>query len=214
MDTTRLLYHGHAMFEIHTSAGKKIIIDPYDEQIKSRLPEVSGNVVISSHDHFDHANISLVKGNPVAISKPGKFKVDGIEIEGLRSFHDTQKGKLRGENIIFKILTDNIVFAHLGDLGHIPDEATFKKLELIDILMIPVGGIYTVDAGDAIAIAKRVNPSVVIPMHYKEDDSKLEVDKVDDFITGWGTVKKAGHSVDITVNNLPESTEAWVMKSI
>jgi L-ascorbate metabolism protein UlaG (beta-lactamase superfamily) len=79
--------------------------------------------------------------------------------------------------------------------------------------MVPVGGIYTVNAGDAIAIAKRSKPSVVIPMHYKEADSKLEVDKVDTFVSGWGTVKKVGHSADISKDKLPESTEVWVMES-
>ena len=134
-------------------------------------------------------------------------------IEGIQSYHDTQKGQLRGRNIIFKILVGGIGFVHMGDLGHIPDDSIYNALKGVDILMVPVGGIYTLNASDAVEIAKRINPAIVIPMHYKEADSKLEVDRVDTFISRWGNVKKAGHSADISKDRLPGSTEAWVMES-
>jgi L-ascorbate metabolism protein UlaG (beta-lactamase superfamily) len=211
MSKVKLIYYGHAMFEIQDSTGKKIIIDPYNEQIRSSLPDVSGDIVISSHEHFDHANISLVKGNPRSINKPGYFEINGIKIEGIQSYHDTQEGQLRGENIIFKITVDDILFVHMGDLGHIPDGPTFNKLKGVDILMIPVGGIYTINANDATEIIKKIKPSITIPMHYKEADSKLEVDTVETFLSKWETFKKGGHSSDISKGRLPASTEVWVM---
>ena len=213
MGEVTLKYHGHAMFEIQSSAGEKIIIDPYNEQIKSTLPDVSGDIVISSHSHFDHANISLVKGDPEVINKTGEFEIGAIRIEGIQSYHDNQKGQLRGENIIFKIMVDEILFAHMGDLGHIPEESIYNRLTEVDILMIPVGGVYTINSRDAAAIARRINPSIVIPMHYKEADSKLEVDRVETFLTGWENHKKIGHSSDILKKKLPETMEVWVMDS-
>ncbi len=213
MSKIKLLYHGHSMFEIQIPTGKNIIIDPYNEQIKSRLPDVSGDIVISSHDHFDHANISLVKGIPETVNRPGKFEVDGMEIEGILSYHDTKKGLLRGENIIFKIIIGDIIFAHMGDLGHIPDESILKRLKDVDILMIPVGGVYTINANDAAEIIREIKPSIVIPMHYKEVDSKLEVDTVDTFLGKWGDYRKAGHSLDISKDELPRSTEVLVLES-
>jgi len=144
---------------------------------------------------------------------PGHFEINGIKIEGIPSYHDTQEGQLRGANIIFKFMVDEIVFAHMGDLGHIPDESTFDKLKGIDILMIPVGGIYTINANDATEITRKIKPSIVIPMHYKETDSKLEVDTVDTFLGKWDTYKKGGHSSRISKDTLPDKTEVQVMDS-
>ena len=213
MEKVEIIYHGHSMFEIR-SRELTIIIDPYNEEIKSILPDVSADIVFVSHDHFDHSNISIVEGNPFIVNEILKESIKGIIIEGIDSDHDTQNGQIRGKNIIFKFTINGIIFVHLGDLGHNIDFKIAKKLKNVDILMIPVGGTYTINFNLASEIVNKLTPSVVIPMHYKEDDSKLDVDKVDSFLRKWPDYKKVGHSIKISKNNLPsEGTEVWVLDS-
>ncbi len=213
MEGVRITYHGHSMFEIMSAAGVKIATDPYNEQIKSRLPEVSADIVFVSHDHFDHSNVSIISGDPVVLDTPAQSVEKGIEFEGILTHHDTNQGELRGQNIIFKFKVDSITFAHMGDLGHVPGEELFIKLEDVDILMLPVGGTYTIDANTAVDIIKRIKPAVAIPMHYKETDSKLQVDTVDRFLSDFSAYIKKGHSVLVAKDGLPENTEIWLMQS-
>ena len=213
MGQTKMTYHGHSMFKIMSSTGKSIVTDPYNEKIKSVLPDVSADIVTVSHDHFDHSNIGLVKGNPEVVKTKNKKTFEGIEIVGIDSYHDPQKGKLRGKNIIFMINVDDMVITHLGDLGHIPDDASLKVLAITDILMIPVGGIYTINAREAYNLAGMMEPKVVIPMHYKEPDSKLDVDTVESFISLYDNYLNKGQAISVSKDTLPDALEVWVLES-
>ncbi len=211
----KITYYGHAMFEIQSSDGIRIITDPYNEAIKDNLPDVTAEIVTVSHDHFDHNNVSLVKGNPVIVKGLGQSKVKDISFEGILSYHDQKKGSLRGENTIFKFIVDNIIFVHLGDLGHNLDEETIKKLSILDILMIPVGGTYTINFLEAYNLATRLKPKVLIPMHYKEKDSKLDVDSVDSFLSRWNNFEKKPQSILISKRELDSMSwiNVWVLES-
>lgn len=214
MQNVEIIYHGHSMFEIKSESGTTIVTDPYNERIKSVLPDVSADIVLVSHGHFDHANVSIVKGNPAVVDQPAKTQQKGIDIEGIMSSHDTQEGKIRGKNIIFKFKVDGITFVHMGDLGHNIDAETIEKLKDTDILMLPVGGTYTINAYTAADIVNKLAPPVAIPMHYKETDSKLDVDKVDGFLAKYESFKMVGHSVKVSKEELTKSsTRVWVFDS-
>jgi len=213
MASINITFYGHALFVITTGSGKKIGTDPYNEQIRDPLPDISADIVTSSHDHYDHANISLFKGDPEVINTPGKTVIENIRFFGIPSFHDESGGSLRGKNIIYTIETDGIKIAHLGDLGHIPDDKQSKDLQGIDILLIPVGGVYTINAAQALDIINDLKPKVAIPMHYKSVDTKLNVDEVSSFTRRVGSFKEVSHTINITKKDLPKNTEIWVMSS-
>ena len=213
MASVNITFYGHALFVITTGEGKKIGTDPYDEQIRDPLPDISVDIATSSHDHYDHANISLFKGSPAVVNTPGETVIGNIRFFGIPSFHDEAGGSLRGKNIIYIIETDAMKIAHLGDLGHIPDYKQLKNLQGIDILMIPVGGVYTINAAQALDTINVLKPKIAIPMHYKSIDTRLNVDEVGSFTRRTDSFKEVGHSINITEKDLPKDTEIWVMSS-
>lgn len=210
---TKVTFFGHAMFLVESTDGTKIGLDPYNQQVKDDLPEVSADIVLESHDHFDHSNTSLFKGNPEVITKPDEKTVRNIEISGISTFHDDTSGKKRGKNTIFKFKVDNILFAHLGDLGHLLNDEQYRQLNSVNVLMLPVGGIYTIDYRRAMDVISRVKPNIAIPMHFKQDDTKVDVDKVDKFLKQAKNYIEKGHTVEISKEALPKQTEIWLLKS-
>ena len=215
MSDIKITFYGHALFLIESSKGVKIGIDPYDEQVKTPLPELSVDIVTSSHSHSDHAYFSLFKNNPKILNNPGKITIFDIQIEGIPTFHDELSGYKLGKNIIFKFVIDGIKIAHLGDLGHILSDNQVEILGNIDILMIPIGGIYTIDGDTAIDIIQKISPKIVIPMHYKENDIQVnpECITIDDFKEKISNYKEVGHKITISKNTMPEKTEIWIMSS-
>lgn len=178
-----LKWLGQACFEIKNS--KTIITDPHDgDGVGIKPPETKADIVTISHDHFDHANgIELVKGkNTGVVQETGTNKVKGIEIEGINSYHDKAKGSKRGENIIYKFKIEGFNVIHLGDLGHIPNEEKIEELKPVDILLIPVGGNYTIDGMEALEIMEKLNPKITVPMHYKIPGLTVEISTDEEFI--------------------------------
>jgi L-ascorbate metabolism protein UlaG (beta-lactamase superfamily) len=211
---TKITYYGQSLFVIESQSGIKIGIDPYNKFIRPNLPNLVADIVLITHNHPDHANISLFQDSPTVIRVPGIVSVKGIDIEGISTYHDNLRGFLRGKNIIFKFEVDGIVFAHLGGLGHIPADEVINKLLNVDVLMIPVGGTFTIDYKKAYEIIGNFNPKVVIPMHYREKDSKIKIlDNLDNFLNLVKDYKRIDHFVSIKKDNLPENTEVWVLKS-
>jgi len=213
---TKITYYGHSMFLIQSENGIKLGTDPYDSHIKTNLPEVFANIVTISHSHFDHNNANLFKGNPEIIKEVGEFNISGIPIKGYLSYHDNKKGSLRGENIIFSFVIDNIKFAHFGDFGSIEDESAFNELKNTDIVFIPVGGIYTINYKEALNLIKDLNPKIAIPMHFKEKDTHLDIDNINSFKNSAKNiynVREYNISFSINKENLPKTTEVWIMYS-
>jgi L-ascorbate metabolism protein UlaG (beta-lactamase superfamily) len=173
----KIYWAGQSCFEIEVSNSKDhsatIVIDPYDEKTGPKLPNLSADILLVTHDHHDHNNIKGVKGEPFVIQGPGEYEVKGVFVQGIPSFHDNVQGKERGMNTIYVMEAEDIRFCHLGDLGQkeLTDEQ-LEKIDGVDVLMIPVGGEYTIDSSSAQKIISQIEPKIVIPMHY-DDVSKF-----------------------------------------
>lgn len=193
-------YYGHSCFKITTKpAGRAtediaLFIDPFDKETGLRPPQGHADVVLVSHNHHDHNNVSALKDNPVVIDTPGEFSVKGINVVGIESDHDQENGRVRGKSTIFVFETEGIKICHLGDLGTDLNPKQLDEIDGVDILMIPVGGKYTIDGKKASEIAKKIEPSLIIPIHYKIAGSTVDVSDEKNFCDSMGTCKKEGIS--------------------
>jgi len=168
-------YLGHASFLIKTKKAK-IVTDPFDPQMVGlKFPKVEADIVTISHQHQDHNRSDLVLGNPTVFDWPGEFEKMGVRIFGFKTYHDKEKGAKRGENIVFKIEIEGISLVHCGDLGLVPDDDFLDRLGNVDILLVPVGGGYTIDSSEAYELVKKIEPKIVIPMHYNNPKLNQEV---------------------------------------
>lgn len=196
-------YFGHSSFGISDSEGMKIVTDPYDPTVGYTFPSISTKVLTVSHDHFDHNYVAALKGYEQLINAAtGSFTNGDIKIEGFASWHDNEQGKLRGPNTIYTYEINKIKICHLGDLGHQLSKELIKSIGEVDVLMIPVGGSFTIDPDEAIKVINSINPKVVIPMHYLTEASKPTFGDylvpVDDFTS---KIKPLGWEVE-SVDNL------------
>ncbi|MEO0233809.1 MAG: MBL fold metallo-hydrolase [candidate division WOR-3 bacterium] len=181
----KIVWYGHASFQLNIE-NKKIIFDPYHKDGYGSSFRYSGNfenpdVVLISHNHSDH-NFRDFKNNPKIIDREGVFTIDNIKIEGIKTFHDHDKGKKRGENIVFVVHTEKGKIIHFGDLGHIPPSDVLKKLLDPYIIMIPVGGYFTIDYKEAKNIIENISPLYVFPMHYKTEFVDFPIDPINKFL--------------------------------
>ncbi len=166
-------YLGHASFFIK-SKDARVITDPYDSSIGIKFPKMEADIVTVSHPHGDHNNVAGVTGNPLVLDWPGEFEKNGVRMFAYKSYHDKQKGAERGENILFKFEIEGMSILHCGDLGFVPDNGFLEEIGEVNILMVPVGGFYTIDPDEAIALIKKIEPNMVIPMHYNNEGLKQE----------------------------------------
>lgn len=178
----KIEYLGHSCFKLTESTGTSVVCDPYDPSVGYDMPRLTADAVTVSHKHYDHDYINAVDGNPTVIDKECSQDLSGVEINAIKSFHDGQRGKARGENVIFKFRMDGIDICHLGDLGEACSSELIDMLLPVNVLLIPVGGTYTIDAEMAKEYVDRIMPDVVIPMHYREKGCTLDIDKVEEFI--------------------------------
>lgn len=178
----RIKFHGHACFSIATKDNVKIITDPYDDTVGYPMPEESeADIVTTSHDHFDHNYIEHIKGEFSLINRVGDYNHKGVAVKGIRTHHDKAEGKQRGKNIVYTFEVEGLRLCHLGDLGHIPTQEQLTEIGKVDVLLIPVGGVYTIDAKEAVEVIGLLNPSVVIPMHYKTPLLKFNLGTLEEF---------------------------------
>lgn len=159
---------GHSCFRVKSKEGT-LITDPYYEDIPYPWVTPTANLVTVSHPHSGHGNSGGVAGNPKVVTRPGEFEVSGIYAIGLGNFHDQDDGNTRGRNTSYLVQMEEMKLCHLGDLGHLPSAGQVQELSGLDVLMIPVGGVSTIDGKVAAEIVRLVNPKVVIPMHYGTD---------------------------------------------
>lgn len=162
-------YLGHSSFFIKTDK-TRVLMDPFDPKfIGLKFAKTEADIVTVSHQHQDHNYLAVIGGEPLVIDLPGEFEKNGVRVFGFKSYHDKKKGEERGDNIIFKIKSEGIDILHCGDLGFVPDDDFIDQLGTIDILMVPVGGFYTIDSTEAVELVKKIEPSITIPMHYGHD---------------------------------------------
>ena len=178
----KIEYLGHSSFKLTESTGTSVVCDPYDSSVGFKMNKVNADVVTISHGHYDHNNSKAVGGNPLILDKECSYDLHGVEIDAIKSFHDKQRGKKRGENLIFKFRMDGIDICHLGDLGEECSSELIDLLLPVNVLLIPVGGTYTMTAEMAKEYVDRIMPDIVIPMHYKSKDCKLDISKADEFL--------------------------------
>lgn len=214
----KIRWMGHASFLLTSSDGTKVLTDPYEPggfggAVGYKGIEEPVDLVTVSHDHADHNYVKGLKGNPKVISGVGGKRERGIRFVGIASFHDQREGKDRGANTIYCWEMDGISICHLGDLGHGLTPSQLAEIGKTDILLIPVGGFFTIDAAEASAIVNQLKPSLVIPMHFKTEVLSFPVAKVEDFTRGQKKVKFLESSeIEITRESLPKETEVWVLK--
>lgn len=174
---------GHSCFKLTESTGTAIVADPFDKSIVGfDIASTGADVVTCSHQHKDHNAVVNVQGSPLVISECGFWEVKGVDISSMHSYHDDKSGKKRGENCIFKYRMDGVDLCHMGDVG---EECTVRLAEVIgsvNVLMIPIGGNYTIDAKQAKEYVDIIMPDVVIPMHFKSAECVMDIDKIDEFL--------------------------------
>ncbi|WFO76197.1 MBL fold metallo-hydrolase [Desulfurococcaceae archaeon MEX13E-LK6-19] len=177
-------WFGHACFAISTN-GYTIVIDPHDgSSIGLPRPDIKADLVLVSHDHFDHNAVEVVSKETTRVLKMfyGEADFGNIKVKGIKTFHDKYNGRRRGENTIYIVNIGEYKIAHLGDLGHIPSEEVLNELKDIDVLMIPVGGVYTIDYQEAWSIVEKTLPKITVPMHYWVKGLILPLHPIDDFL--------------------------------
>lgn len=197
-----IIWHGHSFFEIQgkTDIGKIVVaIDPFDKSTGLNPKKTRANILLVSHNHPDHSNKEIVVGFsfegsktiPFLIDEPGEYEVKGVKIKGISSFHDKNQGKERGENVIFIIEIENIKVCHMGDFGEkeLSHKQT-KEIVGIDVLLIPVGGKFTITGKEAAKIVGQTEPKIVIPMHYKIKETILDLENENSFLNFIGVKEK------------------------
>jgi len=205
---------GHSCFKIQDKE-TIIVIDPYGPGYGPKPPKLKADLVAITHDHKDHNYTDSIMGEPFKINGPGEYEFKGVYIKGIPSYHDNQQGKERGVNTIYRLEVDGVSIAHLGDLGHILNDDQLEMLEGTDVLLIPVGGVYTLDAKQAVEVISQIEPRIVIPMHYDtpEFSKKIKLDSINKFCKEIG-ICPSGKVDKLKINGkeLPtEETQVIVM---
>lgn len=203
-----ITYLGHSCFKFQDKTGPEgvtVITDPFDKSIGLSVPHFEADIVTVSHNHDDHNNVAALRGQPFIIDSAGEYDIKDISIEGIDSYHDNSEGKERGKNIIYRFNIDDLLIVHLGDLGQKQlDTKQLEKLEGTDILLIPVGGKFTFNAKEAVEIIAQIEPRIVIPMHYKVKDLKLDIDGLDKFVKEFGVKPREEEKLKISKKDLPQ----------
>lgn len=213
-------YLGHASFLINTKAkpaggpAVSVVIDPFDpKMVGFPFPKVSADIVLVTHPHHDHDNVAAV-GGPFVISGPGEYEVKGIKVDGLSSYHDDKKGTERGRNTLYLVRTEGLSLLHCGDLGHPLPEEQLEHLGEVHILLVPVGGFYTLGPEAAAKLVAQVEPKIVIPMHYRTEKHGAgfkELTGVDDFLKEMGGTPRYEKVLKVKRESLPEELQIVVL---
>lgn len=207
-------WHGHACFELVSSKGTVVVIDPHDgRSLGLKPPRVQADIVLITHEHFDHNAFAVVAkpGASVLSMRVGSEQIKDVAVKGVESYHDRERGRRRGRNVIYRVTVDGINFVHLGDLGHELGEEHRRELAPVDVLMVPVGGTFTVGPQEAWKVIDALKPLVVIPMHYWVQGLNLPLRPVEEFLDKapaglWKTVKVGGNEVELRAGGLEANT--------
>jgi L-ascorbate metabolism protein UlaG (beta-lactamase superfamily) len=211
----KIRWNGHSSFTITASDNTVLVTDPYDpngyggvlkyDQVRDRA-----DGVLVSHNHADHNYVKGLTGSPKVVKGDGQVK--GIQIKGISSHHDESGGSERGDNVIFAFAVDGIRICFVGDLGHQLSPKQVDAIGQVDLLLLPVGGTYTVDAEGAVKVANALSPRLIIPMHFKTSKCNLPIAGVDGFLSKMTGVRHVNKSeVDLSADILPAAPEVWVL---
>ncbi len=213
-----IYWGGQALFKIKGKIAS-VIIDPYDSNMVGlKLPkDLTADVVLSTHDHGDHNSTDVVTSptgeKPLVFKDAGEYEVAGAVITAISSFHDDTEGSQRGKNLICHILLDGLNIVHLGDLGQTKlTEDQLSQIGQTDILLIPVGGVYTIDGKAAAGIVSQLEPKITIPMHFKIEGLKFELAGPEAFLKEMGAENVIPvPKLSISKDKLPEEPQVVVL---
>jgi L-ascorbate metabolism protein UlaG (beta-lactamase superfamily) len=210
-----ITWYGHSCFRLETK-DFSLLIDPFSPEIGLRPPKIKDNVVLVSHNHYDHNNTESLPEDTLLINGPGEYEVKGVFIKGIQSFHDKNQGRERGLNTIYAIKIEDLILVHMGDFGEgVLSEEQVEKIGEVDVLMIPVGGIYTLNYKEAIEVISQIEPKIIVPMHYKIPDLKIDIEGPEKFLKEMSlTPEKADKLYKIQKKNLPTEEMKLVVFNI
>ncbi len=206
---------GHACFLLTSEEGLRVITDPYTVGggINYSPIKEAADIVVISHGHADHNNVSAVRGKPEVVKGSGIRTAKGVQFRGIATYHDASQGKQRGTNTVFCFSLEGIKLCHLGDLGHLLGQAQISEIGVVDILFIPVGGFYTIDAAEASQVCNQLKSKVMVPMHFRTPQCTYPITGVDDFLRNKENVRKMDSSeIEFRLEELPTVTEIVVLK--
>ena len=210
----KITWLGHSCFLLEDSKGIKLLTDPFDATLGYEIYRGNPNIVTISHQHFDHNYVEELVGNYKIINEVGTYASYDIPIKGTPSYHDKHKGSKRGDNIMFTFTMDGYSLCHLGDLGHTLSSDDLCAIGTVDILFVPVGGNYTINGKEASQVTKKINPKIVIPMHYKTSQVSLPLDGVESFLMYMKNATKIGSNTLVINEEIKESLSVKILNFI
>ena len=206
-----ITWYGQSCFRLEAKEGS-ILIDPFSKEIGLKPPRIKDEVILVTHQHPDHNAIEDANPEAFIIQNPGEYENHGIAIRGIQSFHDNKEGTERGLNTIYVLKAEDLHICHLGDLGHVLTDHQVEEIGDVDILMIPVGGTYTIDAKTAVEVINQIEPKIVIPMHYMvPGHSPSPLDGPDKFVKELGLTPEKVEKYKIAKKTLPAEEIKLVM---
>lgn len=214
-----IYWYGQALFKLKGKTAT-VVIDPFDPNfigLKAPKPsELEGaDVVLVTHPHGDHNNVPLVPGEPKVFNGPGEYEIKGVSITGIGLFHDKESGAQRGKNTVYHINMDGLNIVHCGDLGHTLSEEQVDEVGATDILLIPVGSVYTIDGKEAAEVVAQLEPRIIIPMHFSIPGLSVELEGVDKFLKEMGSENVTPQNkLTITKDKLPEEPTIVVLNKV
>lgn len=197
-------YYGHSCFLLKSST-TSVAIDPFGD-IGYRQEQIQADVCLCTHMHYDHCTLDYVKANKI-INENSSDVCDFVT--SISTFHDRFSGAKRGKNTIYKFTLDGVTFCHMGDVGVEPSSDLVDSIGKIDVLMIPVGGNYTIDCLQAEKYVRMLKPSIVIPMHYKTNKSNIDIDEKGSFLKLFDCVEQKPREFEINLKSLSEKTTVF-----
>ena len=202
---------GHSCFRLKGSHAV-VITDPYSPGLGYSLGKPTARIVTVSHQHPGHSYVQGVGGQPKEVSRPGEYEISGVLIIGIATFHDGERGRKRGKNTVYLMEIDEISVCHLGDLGHVLTNEQVEEIGNVDVLLLPVGGVSTINAPMAAEVVRQLEPKAVIPMHYKTRALSWELEPVERFLKEIGAKQvNSQPKLSITKSSLPGSTQVFLL---
>ncbi len=202
---------GHSCFRIRGS-NAVVITDPYSPSLGYSLGKPTARIVTVSHQHSGHSYVQGIGGEPRLVIRPGEYEISGVMIIGIATFHDADRGRERGENTVYLMEVDEISVCHLGDLGHTLTAGQVEEIGNVDVLLLPVGGVSTINAPMAAEVVRQLEPKAVVPMHYKTSALSWELEPVGKFLKEMGVKEvEPQPKLSLTKSSLPISTQVFLL---
>jgi len=202
---------GHSCFRIKGRQAT-VITDPYSPELGYSLGKPTAQIVTVSHQHPGHSYVQGVGGEPRPVLGPGEYEISGVLIIGVATFHDADSGSKRGKNTVYLMEVDEVSVCHLGDLGHVLTDEQAEQLDNVDVLLLPVGGVTTINASVAAEVVRQLEPKAVVPMHYKTEVLKRELAPVERFLKEMGLKEiNSQPKLSFTKASLPVSTQVFLL---